>query len=85
MNTRRGFFKSLFKAAAIIALAPQIAFRVKPDLGIDTHKLNLTEMFDQACKFRPYYKDQIDIFTDRFTAAKIQSAMVRFYERQNMA
>lgn len=27
---RRGFFKSLVKAAAIVALAPQIAFRVKP-------------------------------------------------------
>lgn len=30
MNSRRRFFKSLVKAAAIVALAPQIAFRVKP-------------------------------------------------------
>lgn len=29
---RRSFFQSLAKAAAIVALAPQLAFRVKPDL-----------------------------------------------------
>lgn len=28
---RRGFFNSLAKAAAIIALAPQLAFRTKPE------------------------------------------------------
>lgn len=29
---RRGFFASLAKAAAIVALAPQLAFRAKPEL-----------------------------------------------------
>lgn len=32
MNSRRGFFKSLAKAAAVVALAPQIAFRVRPEV-----------------------------------------------------
>lgn len=29
---RRAFFQSLAKAAAIVALAPQLAFRVKPEI-----------------------------------------------------
>lgn len=29
---RRGFFQSLAKAAAIVALAPQLAFRVRPEM-----------------------------------------------------
>lgn len=29
---RRGFFQSLARAAAIVALAPQLAFRTRPDL-----------------------------------------------------
>lgn len=32
MNSRRGFFRSLAKTAAIIALAPQLAFRVRPEV-----------------------------------------------------
>lgn len=31
---RRSFFNSLAKTAAIVALAPQLAFRVKPMVGI---------------------------------------------------
>lgn len=32
MNSRRGFFRSLAQTAAIIALAPQLAFRVRPEV-----------------------------------------------------
>lgn len=34
MNTRRTFFKSLAKAAAIVALAPQLCFRQKLELPV---------------------------------------------------
>lgn len=35
---RRSFFTSLAKAAAIVALAPQLAFRVKPIVWIHTNE-----------------------------------------------
>lgn len=34
MNSRRGFFRSLAQTAAIIALAPQLAFRVRPEVPV---------------------------------------------------
>lgn len=43
---RRGFFKSLAKAAAIVALAPQLAFRVNPKLKINPEWVNATHMVD---------------------------------------
>lgn len=37
---RRSFFSKCLRAAAIVALAPQIAFRVKPDLPTLTYRAN---------------------------------------------
>lgn len=36
MNTRRAFFRSLAKAAAIVALAPQLCFKQKLELPVLT-------------------------------------------------
>jgi len=49
---RRRFFKALAKAAAIVALAPQLAFRVKPE-RIELHYVtNSTGVYEQlkACE-----------------------------------
>lgn len=77
MNSRRGFFKRIAQAAAIIALAPQIAFKAP------TPKLNLDELFHQAYSIR--HTDTIEIFTDRYTAQRIQDAMAKYYREQYAA
>ena len=79
---RRSFFTALAKAAAIVALAPQLAFRVKP-IEIAAPKIDLDSFWYQTERWSACYsKGYIDILTDRATAAKIEQAMVRHYESQ---
>jgi hypothetical protein len=41
---RRSFFQSIARAAAIVALAPQLAFRVKPVVAEISHPVEVTEV-----------------------------------------
>lgn len=66
MTTRRSFFTRLAQAAAIVALAPQLAFRAPPIRFIEPIKV-----------FR--YQGEIDIFTDKFTKDQIQAQMMAYY------
>ena len=80
MNTRRGFFKSLAKAAAIIALAPQIAFRVRPEVvGLDLAEFH--QHFVQIWAARGN-DGNIDILTDRTTADRFVRAYNKYYQIQ---
>lgn len=76
MNSRRGFFKRLAHAAAVIALAPQIAFKAP------TPKLSLDDLFKAAREVHFARTDHIDIYTDRYTAQKIEEAMLKYYKEQ---
>lgn len=78
---RRSFFRSIAKAAAIVALAPQIAFRAKP-LELVPHS-DLEQLFEKAYELRQYQRETIDILTDRATARKIEFMMKRYYD-ENM-
>lgn len=62
--TKRAFFKSLAAMAAVVALAPQIAFASK--LKIRPH-LDIHELFAKVHELARarMYQPQIDIFTDK--------------------
>lgn len=79
MNSRRGFFKRIAQAAAIIALAPQIAFK-SPAPKLD---LDLDAFFRQVYSIRS--TNEIDIYCDRLTAQRIQHAMTQYYKEQYAA
>lgn len=79
MNSRRSFFKRFAAAVAIVALAPQIAFKAtleKPAIQYEMDRLFQT--LYEVKSTRPH-SDTIDIFTDRRTAGQIQDAMARHY------
>ena len=61
MNSRRGFFKSLAKAAAIISLAPQIAFRVKPETWV-VREVGVYEMLRMADGHVPRSSPGLDLY-----------------------
>lgn len=69
MKTRRGFFQSLAKAAAIIALAPQIAFRVKPE------EIAVRDIVPFWCETERYTlcysEDYLNWFNERFKGCPI--------------
>ena len=82
VTTRRSFFRSLARAAAIIALAPQIAFRA-PKIAITAQpfeSLNLDALIARAYQIEP--TESIDIFTDRTTADKMRLLMGKYYEEK---
>lgn len=48
MNSRRSFFKRLAQAAAIVALAPQLCFRAKPEaFELLTYRKNVVGVYEQ--------------------------------------
>ncbi len=74
MLSRRSLFRRLAAFAAVVALAPEIAFASKltPQL-----ELNLDELFSQVYNLaRMHPKPHlIDVWTDRATANKMLRAM----------
>lgn len=69
MSPRRGFLRSLAKAAAIVALAPQLAFRAKPIVWRHTNEgimqtlatMERTQLpsFYDFIMSQPYKKDEL--------------------------
>lgn len=80
MNSRRSFFKRLAAIAAVVALAPEIAFGTR----LKTAPLDFDQIFHtcyELTRARSYCSDKyIDILTDRATAEAIRRAMINFWE-----
>jgi hypothetical protein len=86
---RRSFFNRIARAAAIVALAPQIAFRAPKIIHAPPpapYALDLDEMLTRAYALAraraSYGADTIDIFTDRMTALHLQEAMAKHMSKE---
>lgn len=77
---RRALFKKLLGAAAVVALAPQLAFRVPaPKPALDLHAL-LQHCYQLKRSRDAAGSEFIDIFIDQHTANAIRRKMAEYYE-----
>jgi hypothetical protein len=88
MNSRRSFFKRIAAAVAVVALAPQLAFRQKLALPVvEVPAINMQELFDtlygvQRNRMFMGNPETIDIFTDADTAKQITGSLARYQWKQ---